>query len=153
MTNRGKGRSPLAPIKDIIRTLELNNVEGARFTALTVDFLRKKKNLQVNDIIRLTDKKLYDLSRDLLETETTPGKGPTHSQYWPSDDTFRRTLTYAGNPSKIIQLVSYIMRNQRKNMKNVRSRQHRQTSSTVENPESGIHAGPSSGPGANRLGE
>lgn len=144
MSSRGKARSALAPIKDLIQSLELNKVEGNRLTTLTMDFLRNTKKLQANDIIAMSDKTLYNLARELLETETTPGKGPTGSQYWPIDDSFRRTLTYAANPSRIIKLVSYIMRNQRKNLLNGRNRHHRQNPPSGGNHGHLVQAGPSS---------
>jgi hypothetical protein len=149
MPRGGKAKSGLAPIKDIIRSLELNEQEGPCFKALTLNFLTKTKKLQVNDIIDTSDRALYKLARELLETETTPGEGPTGFQYWPIDDTFRKALTYAANPSRIIKLVSYIMRNQRKNLLSARTRRRRQIPQSVENCEPETEAGPSSTAGAN----
>ena len=143
MTRRGKAKSALAPIKDILLNLQLTKKEGARFRAATLNFMTKTKNLQVDDIIRLSEKGFYDLAREFLQTETTPGKGPTGSQYWPMDG-FQRTLTYAANPSSIVKPVSYIMRNQRKSLLSTRNRQRRQTLPNTENHELDIEPGPSS---------
>ena len=148
MASRGKAKSVLAPINDLIQSLELTKAEGARLTTLTTDFLRKTKRLQVNDIINLSDKAVYKLAREFLETETTPGKGPTGSQYWPVDDDFPRGLTYISNPTRIVILVHHIMRNQRKNLVSVRRKHHRQAHPSIDNPEVDIEPGPSRTPGA-----
>ena len=147
MPRRGKGKTSLAPIKDILNDLELNKREGVRFKKLTLNFLTKKKGLGVDDIIRLGDAEFYNLARELLRTEMTPGKGQTGSQYWPADDEFRRSLTYVSNPSKMIRSVSDIMRNQRKNLLSAQNKQRRQNPSIVENHEPAIEPGPSSTPG------
>jgi hypothetical protein len=103
----------------------------------------KRKGLGVDDIIRLSDSEFYSLARELLGTEMTPGKGQTGSQYWPADDEFRRSLTYASNPSKMIKSVSDIMRNQRKNLLSARNKQRRRNASIVEDREPTIEPGPS----------
>ena len=147
MPRRGKGKTSLAPIKDILNDLELNKREGIRFRKLTLNFLTKKKGLGEDDIIRLGDAEFYNLARELLRTEMTPGKGQTGSQYWPADDEFHRSLTYVSNPSKVIRSVSDIMRNQRKSLLSARSKQRRQNPSIVEGHEPAIGPGPSSTPG------
>ena len=146
MPRRGKGKTSLAPIKDILNDLELNKREGVRFKKLTLDFLTKKKGLGVDDIIRLGDGEFYNLARELLRTEMTPGKGQTGFQYWPADDEFRRTLTYVSNPSRVIRSVSGIMRNQRKNLLSARNKQRRQNLSIVEDHGPATEPGPSSTP-------
>jgi hypothetical protein len=147
MARRGKGKTSLAPIKDILNELELNRREGIRFKKLTLDFLTKKKGLGVDDIIRSTDAEFYNLARELLRTEMTPGRGQTGSRYWPADDEFHRSLTYVSNPSRIIQSVCDIMRNQRKNLLSARNKQQRQNPSIVEDHDPAIEPGPSSTPG------
>src|SRR3954454_2194044 len=144
MPRRGKAKTALAPLKDILNDLELSKGEGIRFKKLTLHFLTKKKGLGVDDIIRLGDAEIYNLARELLQTETTPGKGQTGSQYWPADDEFRRSLTYASNPSKMIRSVSDIMRNQRRNLLSARNKQLRQNPSNAEDHEPAIEPGPSS---------
>jgi hypothetical protein len=147
MPRRGKGKTSLAPIKDILNDLELNKREGVRFKKLTLEFLTKKKGLGVDDIIRLGDAEFYNLARELLRTEMTPGKGQTGSQYWPADDEFHRSLTYVSNPSKMIRSVSDIMRNQRKNLRSARNKERRQNPSVFEDHEPAIELGPSGTPG------
>jgi hypothetical protein len=143
MARRGKAKTSLAPLKDILNDLELNKREGNRFKKLTLDFLMKRKGLGVDDIIRLSDSEFYNLARELLRTEMTPGKGQTGSQYWPADDEFRRSLTYVSNPSRMIRSVSDIMRNQRKNLLSARNKQRRRNASIVEDREPTIEPGPS----------
>jgi hypothetical protein len=143
MPRRGKAKTSLAPLKDILHDLELNKREGIRFRKLTSDFLMKTKGLGVDGIIRLDDSEFYNLARELLRTETTPGKGQTGSQYWPADDEFRRSLTYISNPSRMIRAVSDIMRNQRKNLLSARSKQRRQNPSIVEDHEPAAEPEPS----------
>ena len=106
----------------------------------------KKKGLGVDDIIRLGDSEFYNLARELLRTEMTPGKGQTGSQYWPADDEFRRSLTYVSNPSRVVRSVSDIMRNQRKNLLSARNKQRRQNPPTVEDHEPAAEPRPSSTP-------
>jgi hypothetical protein len=148
MSPRGKAKTSLAPLKQILHDLELSKEEGVQFRQLTLDFLMKNKGLGVNDIIRLGDSEFYILARELLGTEMTPGMGPTGSQYWPADDEFRRTLTYVSNPSRVIRCVSNIMRNQRKNLLSTRTKQSRRNHSIVEDREATIEPGPSSTLGA-----
>ena len=149
MATRRKAKSAVAPIKALIQRLELTQEEGARFKTLTTDFLKKTKGLQVNDIISLSDKALYGLARELLQTETTPGKGPTGSQYWPVDDDFPRSSAYISDPTRFVKLVRDIMRNQRKNMASTRRKQRRQNHPTIEHPGMDMEPGPSRAPGAN----
>lgn len=143
MPRRGKAKSVLAPMKDLFQSLELSRPEASLFKALTLDFLTKTKRLQDNEIIAALDRDFYKFARELLERETTPGKGPTGFQYWPIDDTFQRTLTYAANPTRIIKLVSYIMRNQRKTLLKARTRRRTQDLAGVENHEPENRPGPS----------
>jgi hypothetical protein len=144
MPRRGKAKSALAPMKEIFRSLEMEKNEASFFKGLTFDFLMKTKKLQEDDIIAANDKVFYKLARELLEREITPGKGPTGSQYWPINDEFEKTLTYAADPTRIIKLVSFIMRNHRRNLLKARARRRRQNSANVENYE------PESEPGTSR---
>jgi hypothetical protein len=149
MPRRGKARIALAPIREIAQNLELTRQEGKRLKALTLKFLRKTKKLSVDDIIQLgDDDDFYDLAREFLATETTPSRGPTGSEFWPIDH-FGKSLTYVANPSKVIELVSYIMRNQRKNLLSEENRRQRQNVAGVENNEPPTEAGQSNMEGAN----
>lgn len=143
MARRGKAKRTLAPIKEIMQILQLDAEERRRFKALSLHFLTKKKRLTEQDIVTLPEKAFYDLARDLLETETTPGKGPTYTEYWPVDDDFQKTLTYAADPTKVIKHVQYIMLNQRKNMLKADTLRRRddRTRGTLHQREK--HAGPS----------
>jgi len=142
MPRRGKAKTSLAPLKDILHDLELNKREAIQFRKLTLDFLMKKKGFGADDIIRLGDSEFHNLARELLRTEMTPGKGQTGSQYWPADDEFRKSLTYVSNPSKVIRSVSDIMRNQRKSLLSARSKQRRQNLSIAEDHEPAAEHGP-----------
>lgn len=144
MPRQGKGRNNLAPIKDITRNLELKDEEGPRFKTLALDFLRKTKKLKRNDIIATDNKAFHNLAREFLESETSHGKGPIGYQYWPIDDTFERTLTYASNPSHIINLVSLIMINHKRNLLDARKRLARQANQSAQNREPEVQPGPSS---------
>jgi hypothetical protein len=148
MPRQGKARSGIAPIKDITQTLELKDEEGPLFKNLALNFLKKTKKLKRNDIIGIDDRAFYDLAREFLETETSPGKGPTGQQYWPiDDDTFERTLTYVANPSHIVRHVSNIMLNHKRNLLATRKRRVRQANQSAQNSEPGCYSGPSSAPG------
>jgi hypothetical protein len=146
MPRRGKAKASLAPLKEILHDLELNKREAIQFRKLTLNFLMKNKGLGVDDIIRLGDSEFYNLARELLRTEMTPGKGQTGSQYWPADDEFRKSLTYVSNPSKVIRSVSDIMRNQRKSLLSARTKQRRQNLSIVEDHGPAAEPGPSNAP-------
>jgi hypothetical protein len=148
MPRRGKERSALAPIKEIVQSLELTQQEGRRLRALTLKFLKKTKKLLTDDIIRLKDDDFYDLAREFLATETTPRKGPTGSEFWPIDQ-FGKALAYEPNRPKVIKHVSYIMRNQRKNLLSEENRRRRENPAGVENNEPPTEAGQSNMAGAN----
>lgn len=147
MPRQGKARNGLASIKDITRTLELGEEEGRHFKILVLDFLLKKRKLKHNDIIATADHTFRDLAREFLESETSPGKGPTANQYWPIDDTFERTLTYAANPSYIVTLVSHIMLNHKKNLLDARKRRSRKERQRTQNRELEDQPGPSTAAG------
>ena len=148
MPRHGKARSSLAPMKDIIRSLQLDEKEGPRFKASTRHFLEKTKKLQDNDLLDISEGAFHRLAREFLEKETTPGMGPTWSQYWPIDEDFKKTLAYESNPTKIIKLVSYIMRAQRKNLLKARNRRRRQNAQSVDAQGYVCEPGPSLGKGA-----
>ncbi len=138
MSTRGKAKSSIAPIREIVKSLQLAPNEQIKLPFLTRKFLTDTKSLTSEAIKRLSGQTLTEHAEEFLRSEPAIGKGPIGLEFWPTDN-LEKELTYSNHVDrkKIVRLVKYIMLNQRNNLKkNSRSRKKSELRQRLASDES-----------------